>query len=191
MLVMTCQILFLGAPLFLAAIVHGFCMKHGWLHRLKRPIDFGKSYRGRRIFGDHKTWRAPVVYVFTCTLGAVIQAWLQSGNYFPEWLFLVDYPRQSYFIGILLGLGMTLGELPNSFLKRQLGVGPGMKKGGPLGVAFFLFDQVDLAVGIWVFLFFVIRPPLSLVAWSFLITLLLHVGISGAGYLLGMRETIL
>ena len=89
-----------------------------------------------------------------------------------------------------MGLGMAAGELPNSFLKRQLDVMPGKRKKGLLGIAIFLFDQVDLAMGIWVFLFVLIRPSWLLVAWSFLLTIALHVAVSTVGYLLGMRETI-
>ena len=190
MLEMTYQILFLGSPLLPAAIAHGFCTKYNWLKGLKRPLDFGLRYKGKRIFGDHKTLRAPVVYVVFCTLATLFQAWLQSRGYLPQWLLLVDYEEYGVLVGILLGLGMALGELPNSFLKRQLDVAPGKKKGGLLGIAFFLLDQVDLAIGIWIFLFFLIRPSLSLVAWSFLLTLVLHVAVSTVGYLLGMRETI-
>ncbi len=187
---MTYQILFLGSPLFPAAIAHGLCTKHDWLRRLKKPLDFGQSFRGRRVFGDHKTWRAPVIYVFFCTMGTMIQAWLQSRGYLPSWLLLVDYGKQGYLVGFLLGLGMAAGELPNSFLKRQLDVGPGKKKGGLLGVAFFLLDQVDLAIGIWVFLFFLVRPSLGLLLWSLFLTLVFHVTVSSVGYLLGMRETV-
>jgi len=103
---------------------------------------------------------------------------------------LVDYRRYRYIVGILLGLGMTVGELPNSFIKRQLDIPPSKRKEGPVGVAFFLFDQVDLTIGIWIFLFFLIRPSLLLVLWSFLLTLLLHVAISSVGYLVGMRKTM-
>ncbi len=131
-----------------------------------------------------------MVYVVFCALGTMTQAWLQGGGYLPQWLYLVDYESDGLLLGILMGLGMAAGELPNSFLKRQLDVGPGKKKGGLLGVAFFLLDQVDLAIGIWVFLFFLIRPSLFLVTWSFLLTIVLHVAISTVGYLLGMRKTI-
>lgn len=185
---MTYQILFLGSPLLPAAIVHGVCVKYAWLSWLKRPLDFGLRYQGKRIFGDHKTFRAPLIYVVFCTLGTMSQAWLQGRGYLPQWLFLVDYEAYGFLVGILLGFGMALGELPNSFLKRQLGVAPGKGKGGLLGVAFFLLDQVDLAIGIWVFLFFLIRPSWPLLAWSFLLTFMLHLAVSSVGYLLGMRE---
>jgi hypothetical protein len=187
---MTYQILFLGSPLLPAAIAHGLCIKYDWLDGLKRPLDFGRRLKGKRIFGDHKTWRAPVIYVVFCTLGTMVQAWLQGSGDLPPWLYLVDYEADGLLVGVLLGLGMAAGELPNSFVKRQMDVAPGKKKGGLLGLAFFMLDQVDVAIGIWVFLFFLIGPSLFLVAWSFLLTTVLHVAISIVGYLLGMRETI-
>ena len=190
MLAMTYQILFLGSPLFIAALAHGLCMKYNLFQFLKRPIDLGKNLRNKRILGDHKTWRAPFIYIGMCFLGTMIQAWLQGMDFFPEWLFLVDYKQEGWLVGIMLGLGMTVGELPNSFIKRQLDISPGGKKQGLLGILFFLFDQVDLAIGIWIFLFFVVHPPLFLVAWSFVLTLFLHIAVSGIGYLFGMRGTI-
>ena len=190
MLEMTFQIIFLGSPLLLAAIAQGLCIKYDWLSRLRRPIDFGKSYKGKRIFGDHKTWRGLIINVLFCSLGAIIQAWLQSKGDLPQWLFLLDYKSQALTIGILIGFGMTVGELPNSFLKRRFGIPPGKSREGPLGVAFFISDQVDLTIGIWVFLFFLIRPSLWLVLWSLLLTLALHLAVSSVGYLLGMRKTL-
>jgi hypothetical protein len=125
-----------------------------------------------------------------CSLGTLTQAWLQGRVDLPQWLFLVDYEANGLLVGVLLGLGMAAGELPNSFLKRQLDVAPGGRKKGPLGVVFFLLDQVDLAIGIWVFLFHLVRPSWLLVAWSFLLTIALHVAVSTLGYLFGMRKTI-
>lgn len=191
MLEMTCQILYLGSPLLLVAIASGLCVKYDCLSRLKSPLDFGRSLRGRRIFGDHKTWRGLVLNLFFCVLGTLIQTWLMHQGYIPAWLPLLDYRRFGYLAGILLGIGMTMGELPNSFLKRQVEIPPGGKKEGPLGIFFFLFDQVDLIIGIWICLFLLVRPDLTLVLWSFLLTIVLHMMISVIGYSLGMRETIL
>ncbi len=190
MLEITYQILFLGSPLLLVAIAHGFCIKYDWLSRIKKPLDLGVRFRGERIFGDQKTWRGLVISVVFCTLGTMIQAWLQGKGYLPPWILLLDYRKYRYVAGILLGLGMTAGELPNSFIKRQLDIPPGMRKEGLVGIAFFLIDQVDLTIGIWIFLFVLIRPSLLLVSWSFLLTLVLHVAISSVGYLVGMRKTM-
>jgi hypothetical protein len=131
-----------------------------------------------------------MINVIFSTLGAMIQAWLYHQGYLPRWLVLVDYPCAGILIGMLLGLGMTCGELPNSFLKRQLDILPGKGATGISGVIFFLFDQIDLAVGIWVFLFFLIRPSPVLVVWSLVVTLVLHVAISIFGYCLGLRATM-
>ena len=132
-----------------------------------------------------------MINVVFCTMGTMIQTLFQNGGYFPPWLLLLDYRKYGCVMGILLGLGMTLGELPNSFIKRQLAIPPGSRKKGLLGAAFFLFDQVDLTIGIWVFSYLLIRPSLLLVLGSFLLTIVLHVTISSVGYLLGMRKTII
>ena len=186
---MTYQLLFLGSPLLLVAIAQGLCIKYDWLSRLKRPLDLGLSFRGKRIFGDHKTWRGLMINLVFCSMGTMIQTLLQNLGVFPQWLFLLDYSENGYLIGILLGLGMTVGELPNSFVKRQLDIFPGKRKKGLLGVVFFLFDQVDLTIGIWVFLYLLIRPSLLFIIWSFFITIVLHVAISSVGYLFGMHKT--
>jgi hypothetical protein len=52
---------------------------------------------------------------------------LAPGCYRP-WILLLDYRKYRYIAVILLGLGMTVRELPNSFIKRQLDIPPGMRK---------------------------------------------------------------
>jgi len=190
MLEMTFQVLFLGSPLLLAAIAQGLCIKYDWFSQLKRPIDLGRSYKGKRIFGDHKTWRGMTINVVCCCLGTLIQAWLQVSGILPSWLFLLNYRDQALVVGILLGFGTTLGELPNSYLKRRFEIPPGESRNGFIGAVFFIYDQVDLTIGIWVFLYFLIRPSPWLVLWSFILTLALHLSVSSVGYLLGMRKTL-
>lgn len=190
LLVITCQLLFLGSPLLLVAVFQGLCMKYDWLSRLKRPLDLGLSFRGRRIFGDHKTWRGAAINIVFCVLGSMIQMSMQKMGVIPPWLPLLDYTIFGPLAGLLLGLGMTFGELPNSFLKRQAGIEPGTKGKKVWGLIFFTFDQVDLTIGIWIFLFLLIRPSFFLIAYSLFLTFLLHVSISTVGYFLGMRKTI-
>jgi CDP-diglyceride synthetase len=183
------QLLFLGSPLLLVAIANGLCIKYDWIKSLKKPLDLGLRFRGKRIFGDHKTWRGLVINVAFSVLGASIQGMLQGRGVIPSWILLVDYQTNGPLLGLLLGMGMTAGELPNSFLKRQMEISPGRQATGVLSVAFFLLDQIDLALGIWIFIFVVVRPPISLVLWSLVLTLVLHVAVSAVGYALGMRKT--
>lgn len=188
--VITCQLLFLGSPILLVAVFQGLCMKYDWFGWLERPLDLGLSFRGKRVFGDHKTWRGAAISILFCMFGSMIQMGLQRAEVIPPWLPLLDYTVLGPLAGLLLGIGMTFGELPNSFLKRQLGIEPGAKGKKVRGLIFFIFDQVDLTIGIWIFLFLLIRPPLLLVAYSLILTFILHVSISTVGYCLGMRKTI-
>ena len=91
---------------------------------------------------------------------------------------------------MLIGVGMTAGELPNSFLKRQMGIQPGRRGQNLWAAIFFVFDQIDLALGIWVFIFWLIKPPLILMLWSLGLAFVLHLVVSTVGYVFGMRKTL-
>ena len=56
-------------PLLLGLVVHGLCMKFGWLSRLAKPIDQGQTFRGRRLFGANKTYRGIVAVGLGTALG--------------------------------------------------------------------------------------------------------------------------
>jgi CDP-diglyceride synthetase len=190
MLKMTGQLLFLGSPLLLVAIAQGFCIKHDLLQWFKKPIDLGLTFKGKRVFGDNKTWRGLVINIVFCVIGTSIQSWLQKKAYLPSWLPLLDYNESGWQLGLLLGAGMTIGELPNSFLKRQMGISPGKKGSGLMAVPFFLLDQVDLVIGIWAFIFFLVKPSFALILWSLWIAFILHMIVSIIGYGIGMRKTV-
>jgi len=53
-----------------------------------------------------------------------------------------------------------------------------------------ILDQVDLVVGIWIFLYFLLKPSLCFMLWSLALTVMLHVAVSSVGYLLKMRKTV-
>jgi len=63
-------IAYLFLPLLVGLALHGFCIKYDALAFLYRPIDRGRKFRGKRIFGDNKTYRGVVVV----SLGTVIRA---------------------------------------------------------------------------------------------------------------------
>ena len=51
-------------------------------------------------------------------------------------------------IGLLVGLAYVLFELPNSFIKRRLGIEPGKPAKGVKKVLFIFLDQADSMFGI-------------------------------------------
>jgi CDP-archaeol synthase len=180
---------YLLLPLLGAALLHGVCMKHGWLAFLARPIDGGRTLRGRPLFGHSKTWRGPIlVGIGAGAVFAVQQRVLHSIDAIAA-IEVVDYASLPLWFGAAAGAVAELAELPNSFTKRQLGIAPGHTASGPLSILFYLWDQLDLLIGWWlVCAAFVPATPLR-VAMSALLVAGVHPLLTGIGYLLGMRPT--
>lgn len=51
-------VLYFFVPAYLANMSP--VLVRGWFPALSTPIDGGRTFRGRRILGDHKTWRGSV-----------------------------------------------------------------------------------------------------------------------------------
>ncbi len=80
-----------------------------------------------------------------------------------------------------------LGELPNSFVKRRLGIARGKTARGPPALLFYVWDQVDFLTTAWPAIASWVKPSWTLVAASFVVTLFLHPLVALAGYLVGAR----
>jgi CDP-diglyceride synthetase len=90
-------------------------------------------------------------------------------------------------VGLLVGLGTVVGELPNSFLKRRLDIAPGTRRRSPGGVALAILDQGDLVLGIWVLLAPVWVMPVWLAAVAFAAIAAIHAVVNVIGYAVGAR----
>ena len=114
-----------------------------------QPIDGGLTFRGRRVFGDNKTLRGFVVMVPAAAAAFAILAML-AGD--PAMLGLWPLTLRQYLIaGAAAGFGFMAGELPNSFLKRQLGIRPGeAARTRAAGAVHFTIDRFDSGVGMLV-----------------------------------------
>jgi hypothetical protein len=176
----------LFAPLFVGLTLHGLSIKHGWLNGLRRPIDRGRTWRGRRLFGENKTYRGVVAVALGTAVG------FQVEFLFPRWTPepLSVLPGWGIVLfGLGFGAAAMLSELPNSLLKRQLGIGPGKTARGPAGALFFVLDQVDVLVGAWLVAALFVPPTPRRVFYSFAFVFVVHQLISVAGHKLGMRAT--
>jgi len=91
--------------------------------------------------------------------------------------------------GTAMGAGAMLGELPNSFVKRQLGITPGQTGRGLARGLFYVWDQVDV-LSSWVFVSCWVRPTFRLVATSFALVLALHPLVALIGYVVGARKSV-
>lgn len=142
------------------------------INQWNTPLDFGKHFRGKRIFGPNKTWRGLLIGTLMGGITAVMISKLNAntvGTLAPFWT------------GCILGFGALFGDAIESFFKRQRGVAPGQ--------LWFPFDQVDYIIGglLAIYLFM----PLHL--WVMLTIIVvyfgLHVLIAYIGYLLGLKKT--
>ncbi|USN45620.1 MAG: CDP-archaeol synthase [Candidatus Woesearchaeota archaeon] len=146
---------------------------------LNKPIDFGKTFRGKRIFGAHKTFRG---FFFGILLAIVILYWQTLLAQKTAWFALLDYSSISVLgVGFLLGFGALGGDALKSFFKRQCNIKPGAR--------FIPFDEIDWVVGTLVCLSFIVsfswlQIILSLVMFSFL-----HILTNFVSFTLGLRKT--
>jgi hypothetical protein len=81
--------------------------------------------------------------------------------------------------------------MSDSALKRRLAVPPGGRRRSLVGYLLSVWDQGDLVVGVWLAPGPLWVMPLPQVAISFAVVSVIHVALSGAGYALGARRTVL
>lgn len=131
------RVLYLIAPAIAAGIVHAVVIKRDLLSLLARPLDCGRG-----VLGANKTWRGVVVMLVGSTAFVVLQRIVDA-----DALALVDYREPlTLLLGPALGAGYSLAELPNSFVKRRLGVSPG-HRARRLAPLQYVADQGDSVVG--------------------------------------------
>ena len=185
------RIAYLFLPLLGGAVAQGLCIRYNWLSALAHPVDFHLTIRQRRLFGDNKTLRGFIIFSLGATLVFVLQANLLHGM--PQFLRLefFDYGEvNAWLLGFLLGFAAMLSELPNSFLKRQLDIKPGATARGVWLPIFYIIDQVDLLLGVWLVLSLYTEVSFNRLIFSVVFIFVVHQIINIFGYLLGMRRTI-
>ena len=162
---------FLVATMSAAGIAHALWLRSKLSLRLSGPVDLHLELRGRRIFGPNKMWRgfavmplaAAVAFWAVGSLRPGLPAWLASGMW--------DLPGAQYAaVGLACGFAFMLAELPNSFLKRQLDVAPGMAaRGRGLAAVFFVLDRVDSVLGVLIVLTAML--PVAPGTWAWVLAL--------------------
>ncbi len=113
-------------PIVAAGLAHQIVRARDLWPGLSRSLDeilFG----GREVFGANKTLRGFVVVPVATGVG------------------FVAVPGCAWWAGFAVGLAYVAGELPNSLLKRRLGISPGAQatRARPI---FFVLDHVDSAL---------------------------------------------
>ena len=137
----------LTAPILIAGLVHVAVITLDLAPALARPIDAGRRWRGRPVFGSNKTWRGFVVMPMATAITVTVQQALAPRT--RETAALVPLRRGApapWIVGALCGAAYVVAELPNSFAKRRLGIAPGAS--APRArAAQYVVDQLDSVVG--------------------------------------------
>jgi hypothetical protein len=181
---------YLFLPLLVGLALHGFCIKYDILAFLCRPIDRGRKFRGKRMFGENKTWRGVVVVGFGTAIGFGLQSLLLHRSASIRSVELFDYAFfKSVAIGLAVGVAAMLSELPNSFIKRRFEIAPGSVAKGWKRAIFYVYDQIDFLLGAWMVLAIVVPVTVERALLSAGLLLVAHQLMSSAGYALGMRKT--
>ena len=101
--------LWVFVPALGAAILHGPVLALDLFKPLKRPLDFGATLGGERLFGDNKTWRGAIFMTAgVVAAAALLSLWPWYWHKLPQGI--QDAGPLPY--GLLLGLSVVLGELP-------------------------------------------------------------------------------
>jgi CDP-2,3-bis-(O-geranylgeranyl)-sn-glycerol synthase len=161
----------LFVPAGIANMTPPVANKIPYLNRWNTPMDFGKSYRGIRLFGQNKTWRG---LVSATVLGTLVGGLL----YEP---FFADMDLMTYLLRCAaISAGALIGDAVESFFKRQRGVKPGS--------LWFPFDQIDFIIGGLIFMIPFGLPSFTVILAIFALFFGGHIVITYFSYHLGFKE---
>jgi CDP-archaeol synthase len=181
---------FIVAAFVLSGTAHVLWLRSTASMRFAFPIDCGVSLKGKRIFGDHKMFRGFVVMVPATgaafsLLFAVVRVGIPD---FAAQLWTAE-PWQYAAFGAWAGLGFMTGELPNSFVKRRLGIPPGGMPAVPSARPIcFIADRLDSILGMLAALSVVVSLPVM--TWVYVIVAGsgIHWTFSAVLFALGVKE---
>ena len=155
---------------------NGLCM----IAKGKRRIDFGRTFRGKPLFGAGKTWEGLAAGIILAITVASFQRLIFP---FLPWNLspvALDIVPMSPFLGFVIGFGAMVGDLGGSFIKRRLGI--------PRGRPAPLLDQLDFIIGMFIFLSFVIAVKWEWVVILVIITPVIHLAANGIAYLAKIKS---
>lgn len=169
-------------PAALANMIPILVARWPGLRTWNTPIDGGRTFQGRRIFGAHKTWRGLVTGMVIATAALALQQLaVVQWHWAQDITSQVDYRHlPTLVVGMLFGFGAIAGDAIESFFKRRRDIAP--------GYGWFPFDQIDYIIGASVTTAPFIVLTVTQYIWLIVLWLVVHIAASYIGYLLGLKE---
>ncbi|MGR6871385.1 CDP-archaeol synthase [Pseudomonas sp. HK3] len=157
--------LYLQIPVVIGGVLHMLMVTRNDLSMLAIPIQ-------RNWFGANKTWRGVILVPTLTALGG---ACLYPLEMLFEFVFgqgllgpLLLSGWHLVLLGFVAGVGYILGELPNSFFKRRIGIEAGHVPADKK-YWFIALDQLDSAIGVTLAYWLVFDIAFDVV-WLYVIT---------------------
>jgi len=176
--IISCLYFFL--PAYFANMTPPIAKRLGVLKSLAKPIDFEKKFFGKPIFGSHKTWRGAILAFLVGFSTALIQGLLFNFEFFKK-LSIIDYSKINIFLfAFLISFGEVFGDLIFAFIKRRIGLKP--------GVPFIPFDQTNYVFGCFLLLQPYLKLDLKIWLTILILTFFLHIIFNRLGYYLKIHE---
>jgi len=162
----------LFVPLIISNSLHMYIVKKDILKIFKKPIS-------KIFFGKNKTYRG---FLFVGPATGILQLIF---NY----ILYGNFEIRSLFLGFMLGVVYMLCELPNSYIKRRMGIESGKK---PLKYSWFftILDKSDSTLGVC--LTFILYKQLEIKYFFlfFLCAFFVHLIFSKILYHLKIKEAV-
>ena len=147
-------------------------VKRDLLSFLKRPL-------APVFFGSNKTYRG---FLFVPLVNGFVLFIFDS-------FLTLELPFPSFVFGLLLGLAYLVFELPNSYIKRKLGIAPGAKSDRHKNL-FIILDRCDSAFGVsFLYVLLLNLAPIDFI-FLFGLAFVVHFFFSFLMVKLGVKESL-
>ena len=181
--------LFLILAFVPAGLLHSLWLNNRFSRALAIPLDGGRMFRGRPILGENKTLRGFVVMIPAAALAfAAIAILISVPQGMPPATLWQLTPGGYAALGAWAGFGFMAGELPNSFVKRQLGILPGQAPASGLTRTIcFTVDHIDSIVGMLVAVTIAVQTPWTTWLWVLILGPSIHLIFSWWLFRMGVK----
>jgi hypothetical protein len=161
-------------PGIIGNVLHMVVVKKNILPFLAKPLSV-------KLFGQNKTFRGFLFLPLAMGLVCITESMIAGP-------FSISHLKD-FLIGMGLGLVYMLSELPNSYIKRRLGIANGASSANHK-VLQLIIDKTDSLLGASVFYFYAMNLHFPEIVLLFLISLILHFSISWTLVLLNLKKAI-
>lgn len=168
-------VLFIYSPAMVANTAPVFVSKYNLLKSLNKPIDFGFSFQGKRIFGENKTMRGYVAGLCAAGMFGVILSLFVDAKPFGSLI-------ESLVYSVAVGFGALAGDSVKSFFKRRVGIESGQ--------SWIPFDQIDFVLGATIAAMFFVEISLPIFIFGIIIIGILSFVVSSLGFALHIKKNL-